>query len=207
MGKKDERIDAYIAKAADFARPILVHLRELIHAVCPEVEEAWKWSFPHFIYKGDILCSMAGFKEHCAFGFWKAALLTDADNVLSVTDREGMGHLGKITSLKDLPKDTILKKYLKAAMKLNEDGVKLPVRAKAGDKEKKELAVPDYFRDELKKFDKAHKAFEAYSYAHKKEYLQWITEAKTEVTRNKRIAQTIVWLEEGKSRNWKYKDC
>lgn len=205
MGKKDERIDAYIVKAADFAKPVLTHLRDLVHSACPDVEETWKWSFPHFMYKGQVLCSMAGFKEHCAFSFWKAALLADEDKVLSVTEREGMGHLGKITSLKDLPKDAILKKYIKAAMKLNEDGVKLPPRSKVSEQEKKELEAPDYFTAELKKNKKAQKTLDAFSYSHRKEYLQWITEAKTEVTRNKRMAEAIQWMEEGKSRNWKYK--
>jgi uncharacterized protein YdeI (YjbR/CyaY-like superfamily) len=207
MGKKDERIDAYLAKTADFAKPILNHLRELVHTSCPDVEETWKWSFPHFMYKGDVLCSMAGFKEHTVFGFWKASLLEDTDKVLTITDRESMGHLGKITSLKDLPKDAILKKYIKAAMKLNEDGVKLPPRPKATDKEKKELEILAYFTAELKRNGAAKKAFEAFSYSHKKEYVQWLEEAKTEVTRGKRMAQTIAWLEEGKSRNWKYANC
>ena len=150
---------------------------------------------------------MAGFKEHAVFGFWKASLIEDTDKVLTVKDRESMGHLGKLTSLKDLPKDAILKKYIKAAMKLNEDGVKLPSRAKVSDKDKKELEVPDYFSAELKKNKKAQQAFDAFSYSHRKEYLQLITEAKTEVTRNKRMAQTLEWLEDGKSRNWKYQNC
>src|SRR4051812_4998565 len=103
MGKRSARIDAYIEKAEDFAKPIMTHLRELIHAACPDVEEGWKWSFPHFMYKGAILCSMAAFKKHCAFSFWKAALMQDTDGVLTLTDREAMGHLGRIESLKDLP--------------------------------------------------------------------------------------------------------
>ena len=110
MAKFDPRIDDYIAKSQAFAQPILTRLREVIHAACPEVEETIKWSFPHFIYKGAILCSMASFKEHCSFGFWKAALIPDTENILSVSDRIGMGHLGKITEMKDIPKDTILKK-------------------------------------------------------------------------------------------------
>ena len=114
MGKKDPRIDAYIAKCADFAKPIMNHLRELIHTTCPDIEEGWKWSFPHFMYKGATMCHMAAFKQHAVFGFWKASLMEDVDNVMTVTDRESMGHLGKLTGLKDLPKDAILKKYIKA---------------------------------------------------------------------------------------------
>ncbi len=207
MVKKDERVDAYIAKAADFAKPILVHLRELMHATCPDVEETWKWSFPVFVYKGAILCNMAAFKEHCALGFWKASLMPDTDKLFDLGDKDGMGHLGKIYSLKDLPKDAVLKKYIKAAMKLNEDGVKLPPRAKVTEEKKKELEIPAYFVAALKQNKPAQKAFEAFSYSCKKEYVQWFEEAKTEVTRNKRMAQALEWIAEGKDRNWKYKNC
>jgi len=207
MGKHDARIDAYIDKASDFAKPILGHLRELIHATCPDVEETWKWSFPIFMYRGAILCNMAAFKQHCAFGFWKASIMQDPDNILSVTDREGMGHLGKIMSMKDLPKDSVLKKYIKAAMKLNEEGIKLPPRPKPTEKEKKELQTPAYFTKELKKNEAAEKRFNAFSYSHKKEYIEWFEEAKTEATRAKRVVQAIEWIEEGKSRNWKYMNC
>ncbi len=207
MATTDPRVDAYLAKAAPFAQEILSHLRVLVHSTCPEVEETWKWSFPNFMYKGALLCSMAGFKEHCSFSFWKAALMENGDGVLTLTERAGMGHLGKITSLKDLPKDAILKKYIKAAMKLNEDGVKLPARAKASDKEKKELKTPEALAAELQKHPAAKAAFEAFSYSHRKEYIQWITEAKTDITRDKRIATTIQWLTEGKGRNWKYEQC
>lgn len=207
MATTDPRIDAYIAKRADYAKPIMNHLRQLIHAACPDVEETWKWSFPHFIYKGEILCSMAAFKEHCAFGFWKAALLQDTDKVLEIKDREAMGHLGKLTGLKDLPKDTVLKKYIKAAMKLNEKGVKLPPRSKASEKEKKELQVPDYLAKEFKKNKKAEKIFDNFSFTNKKEYIMWLEEAKTAATREKRLAQAIEWITEGKVRNWKYLNC
>jgi uncharacterized protein YdeI (YjbR/CyaY-like superfamily) len=207
MGKKDARIDAYIAKAADFAKPVLSHLRELVHTACPGVEETWKWSFPNFMYKGAIMCNMAAFKEHCAFGFWKASLMKDADKILENRDKEGMGHMGKIYSLKDLPKDSVLKKYIKEAMKLNEEGVKLPARQKVSEKEKKELKTPDYFLKELKKNKKAEKVYNEFSYSKKKEYIEWFEDAKTEPTRDKRIAEALGWLAEGKSRNWKYVNC
>lgn len=207
MGKRDARIDAYITKTADFAQPIMNHLRELVHTACPDVEETWKWSFPHFMYKGEILCSMAAFKQHAVFGFWKAALLEDTDGVLTVADRHSMGHMGKLESLKDLPKDAILKNYIKAAMKLNELGVKLPPKVKATEKEKKEMEVPDYLAKELKKNKAARDVFEAFSYTGRKEYIEWLTEAKTDATRDKRLAQTLEWLAEGKSRHWKYQNC
>ena len=207
MGKYEPKVDSYIEKSAVFAKPIMEHLRELIHTTCPDVEEAWKWSFPCFMYHGEIMCNMAAFKAHCAFGFWKAALLTDVDNALTITDRESMGHLGKITSLKDLPKDSVLKKYIKAAMKLNEEGIKVPKKAPATEKEKKEQKTPDYFAKELKKNKAAEKVFNAFSYTNKKEYIEWLEEAKTETTRSKRMAQALEWIAEGKSRHWKYQDC
>ncbi len=207
MGKKDARIDAYIAKSADFAKPILTHLRELIHTACPDVEETWKWSFPHFMYKGAILCSMASFKEHCAFGFWKAALIEDIDNVLEVQERAAMGNLGKIAALKDLPKDNVLKKYIKAAMKLNEAGVKLPSRAKPSAKDMEQWKTPTYFAKELKKNKTAEKVFNEFSFGKRKEYMEWFEDAKTDATRDKRIAQAIEWIAEGKTRHWKYQNC
>jgi uncharacterized protein YdeI (YjbR/CyaY-like superfamily) len=202
MGKKEKIIDAYINKSADFAKPILNHLRELVHKTCPDAEEKMKWSFPHFDYKGEMMCSMAAFKQHCVFGFWKAPLMKDPILVENAKSEVSMGHLGRITSLKDLPADKKIIAWIKEAMKLNDEGIKLPVKAKLADK--KELIVPDYFLKALNKNKKALKVFENYAYSHKKEYVEWITEAKTDDTRNKRMATAIEWLAEGKSRNWKY---
>ncbi len=201
MGKKDQRVDAYIAKSQDFAKPILEHLRELVHKGQPDIEETIKWGFPHFQYKG-IVCSMAAFKQHCAVVFWKAAIMSDPILVKNAEAESSMGHLGKITSLKDLPKDKILLSYIKEAVKLNEEDVKLPSKPKP--KEKKEIVVPDYFTNALKKNKKANEVFNNFAYSHKKEYVEWITEAKTEDTRNKRIATAVEWIAEGKGRNWKY---
>src|SRR5579871_1877649 len=202
MGKKEARVDAYIAKSADFAKPVLNHIRELVHKACPDVEETIKWSFPNFDYKG-IMCGMAAFKQHCSFGFWKTALMKDAKKMLD-NRKDAMGSIGKITSLKDLPSDKILIGYVKEAMKLNEDGVKVE---KPKTKEKKELVIPKYFTDALKKNKKASATFENFSYTNKKDYVDWITEAKTEETRNKRLVQAIEWMAEGKIRNWKYLKC
>jgi uncharacterized protein YdeI (YjbR/CyaY-like superfamily) len=200
MSSFDPRVDAYIEKSAPFAQPILEHLRELVHKACPQVQETVKWGFPHFEYKG-ILCSMAAFKQHCAFGFWKAALMKDEHKVLHVADKHAMGHFNKISSPKDLPADKILTSYIKEAMKLNEDEVKLPGRTKAA---KKELEPPAELLAALKKNKTAQKTFEAFSPSHRREYIEWITEAKTDATREKRINTTIEWLMEGKGRNWKY---
>lgn len=199
MGKRDKRVDNYILKSADFAVPILNHIRELVHAACPDVEETMKWSFPHFDYKG-IMCSMASFKQHCAFGFWKASLMKDKSLMVNAKSETSMGHLGRITSLEDLPSDKKMTAYIKEAMKLNEAGAKVE-KVKLV---KKEIPVPDYFSKALSKNKKAKKVFDDFSPSHRREYLEWITEAKTEATREKRMATTLEWLAEGKARNWKY---
>ena len=201
MGKRDKRIDVYILKSADFAVPILDHLRELVHIACPDVEEKIKWSMPFFDYKGESLCNMAGFKQHCAFGFWKASLMKDTKLMENAKGETAMGHMGRITSLNDLPSDAKMIRYIKEAMKLNDQGIKVekkkPVAAKP-------LVVPDYFMKELKKDKVALKVFEEFSPSNKKEYVMWIIEAKTEDTRTKRIEQAVEWIAEGKPRNWKY---
>ena len=201
MEKKEKVIDAYIAKSADFAKPILNHLRELVHKTCPAVEEKMKWGFPHFDYKGEMMCSMAAFKQHAVFGFWKAALMKDPVLIENAKLETAMGHFGRIASVKDLPPDKKVAAWIKEAMKLNELGKKV-VKPKAT--EKKELIVPDYFVKALAKNKKAKLVFENFAYSHKKEYLEWITEAKTAETRNKRMATALEWMSEGKGRNWKY---
>lgn len=198
---KDKRIDAYIAASADFAKPILTHLRVLVHKACPEVTETIKWGFPHFDYHG-IMCSMAAFKQHAAFGFWKAKLMENYEVVLNPKGETAMGHFGQIKSLKDLPADKVLLQYIKEAARLNEDGVK--VERRKVPTVKKSLTVPTDFKKALAKNKKASTVFDAFSYSHKKDYLDWIAEAKTDETRSKRIATTVEWLAEGKSRNWKY---
>lgn len=199
MGKKDPRVDSYIAKSADFAKPILNHLRKLVHAGCPEVEETLKWGAPHFMYKG-ILCGMASFKNHCAFGFWNKALRLSIKN--DRNPEEAMGQFGRITGISDLPNEKIFIGYVKEAMKLNDAGVKVPAKSKP--KERKELIIPAYFMSALKKNKKALATFENFSYSNKKEYVEWITEAKSEETRKKRLETAIEWMSEGRVRNWKY---
>jgi uncharacterized protein YdeI (YjbR/CyaY-like superfamily) len=179
----------------------LAHLRKLVHAACPEVEETMKWSFPHFDYKG-LLCSMAAFKQHCAFGFWKTSLLSDSQKLLSSVGDTAMGHFGRITSLADLPSDKIIMAYIKDAVKLNDKGVKLPIKTKSG--EKKKLTAPAYFKEALNKNKKALQTFEAFSPTNKREYVEWVTEAKSDETRKNRLETAIEWMAEGKVRNWKY---
>jgi uncharacterized protein YdeI (YjbR/CyaY-like superfamily) len=202
MPATDARVDAYIAKSADFAQPILSHLRKLVHKGCPGVTETIKWSMPFFDYEGAPLCNMAGFKQHCSFGFWNASLLKDPEGILHVKDKNAMGHFDRITSVKDLPADKVLVAYIKEAAALNEQGIKKPAPAKKA--LKAELPEPVELTAALKKNKKAKAAFEAFPPSHRREYIEWITEAKTEATREKRIATTVEWLLEGKSRNWKY---
>ena len=200
MSKKSVSIDEYINAAQPFAQPILVHLRKLVHKACPEVEESIKWGFPHFGYKG-VMCSMAAFKNHCSFGFWKSALMTDKEGVMHIKDREAMGNFHRIASLTDLPSDRILIAYIKEAKKLNEENVKLPARKKMP---AANIQVPAYFLKALKRNQAAWQYFDKFSLSNKKEYVLWIEGAKTEVTREKRIATALEWISEGKSRNWKY---
>lgn len=200
MPTVDPRIDAYIEKSAEFAKPVLVHLRKLIHKACPQVTETLKWSMPSFEYKG-ILCGFAAFKQHCTFGFWKQSLMeTDA----FPKNKTAMGSFGRITSLDDLPSDKVMIDLIKQAAELNDKGVKVPKRPVPV---KKELVIPGDLTKALSKNRTAKAAFEKFSYSHKKEYVEWIEEAKTEPTRNKRLATTVEWLSEGKSRNWKYEKC
>jgi uncharacterized protein YdeI (YjbR/CyaY-like superfamily) len=202
MPTTDARIDAYIAKSAEFARPILSHLRKIVHKGCPGVTETVKWGMPFFEYGGEIVCNMAGFKEHCSFGFWKASLLKDPEGVLTVKDKNSMGHFDRIGSLKDLPADKVMVALVKEAALLNEQGIKKPSPTKKAPKA--ELPEPAELTSALKKNKKARGAFDAFPPSHRREYIEWITEAKTEATREKRIATTVEWLLEGKSRNWKY---
>jgi uncharacterized protein YdeI (YjbR/CyaY-like superfamily) len=200
MRNTNPAIDAYILKSADFAQPIMIHLRELVHATCPDVEEKMKWSFPHFDYKGEMMCSMAAFKQHCVFGFWKASIIPDPQKILTPVGETAMGNFGKITRLEDLPADDILIAYIKEAKRLNDEGVKVKPNTKA----KAELPVPDYMMDAIRKDAKALETFVNFSVSCKREYVEWVTEAKSEETRLKRLDQAIEWMAEGKIRNWKY---
>jgi uncharacterized protein YdeI (YjbR/CyaY-like superfamily) len=196
MGKKDPRVDAYIRKSAPFAQPILKRIRETVHASCPGVEETMKWNFPHFLYKG-MLCGMAAFTQHAALGFWKGALVTGGPR-----SADAMGHFGRLTQLSDLPSKTALAAYVRKAAALNEAGVKTPRAVKKP--APKAVRIPAPLAAAFKTDRKAQAGFEAMSPSHKREYVDWITEAKGAETRDRRIAQAMVWMAEGKSRNWKY---
>jgi uncharacterized protein YdeI (YjbR/CyaY-like superfamily) len=197
MSKKDPRIDAYIAKAADFAKPILTRIRKLVHAACPDVMETIKWNSPFYEHKG-ILIATPAFKKHCALIFWKSRMLFKEFPAKDNPRKK----FRRLTSASDLPGNKILAGYLKQAVELNEAGVKDPARAKP--KTKKKIPVPDYFLAALKKNKKALAAFAGFSPSCQREYIEWIVEAKREETRSKRIQTAIEWIARGKSRNWKY---
>lgn len=196
MGKRDPRIDTYIAKATPFAQPILEQFRKIVHAAVPKVEETIKWGMPAFEYEGP-LCNMAAFKAHCAIGFWKGSLLFAKPSKA----KEAMGHYGRVTSVKDLPPKKELVRVLKEAVRLNEEGVKVE-RAKPASKAP--VKTPADLAAALKKNARARKTFDAFTASRRREYVEWITEAKTEATRARRLEQAVEWMAEGKARNWKY---
>ena len=198
MGTRDPRIDAYIAKQKDFARPILTHLRAVVHSACPDVVETVKWGSPFFDYNGGPMCNMAAFKEHAAFRFWKSSLI---EGLSAAAETESAGNFGRLTSVTDLPAKKTLTGYITAAMKLNDDGV---VVAKPKGAPKPEAAVPPELTAALTKNRKAKAAFENFSPSHRREYVEWISEAKRDETKATRVAQALEWIADGKSRNWKY---
>ena len=197
--KTDPRIDAYIARQADFARPILEHLRAVVHEACPECEETLKWSSPSFMYKGKILAGFAAFKAHATFGYWSGSQVVE----LSGKEPTAMGQFGRMTSLEDLPPRATLIALTKKAMKLIDEGVK-PVRNKTV---KAPFTVPQDLRAAIDAVPPAKATFDGFSPSCQREYVEWVTEAKRDETRAKRLAQTIEWLAEGKRRNWKYENC
>jgi uncharacterized protein YdeI (YjbR/CyaY-like superfamily) len=197
---KDPRIDAYIARQADFARPILEHLRAAVHSACPEAEETLKWSMPHFLYKGDILAGMAAFKAHATFGFWRAKDVVGETGA----EREAMGQFGRLTSLDDLPADNVLAALIGKAMALAGSGEKRPRPVKHP---KPELSTPDDLTAALDGNPAARVTFDGFPPSCRRDYVEWVVEAKRPETRAKRISQAIEWMAEGKRRNWKYENC
>jgi hypothetical protein len=197
---RDPRVDDYIARQQPFAKPVLAYIRDVVHEGCPDVKETIKWGVPSFEHHG-ILCGMAAFRAHLQFGFWKH------DLVVGKGAMDGMG-FGKFSRIEELPSRTRLVAYVRKATKLNEQGVKAPwmeARAKKASRTRKTpIAVPADFRAALAKTRKAKAVFDGFPPSHKREYLEWITEAKRDATRERRIAQAVEWIAEGKQRNWKY---
>jgi len=193
---RDPKVDAYIAAAAPFAQPILTHLRSAVHAAVPGLDEAIKWGMPHFIYKGKNLAGIAAFKAHCAF-------------VIHGDGRQGdaMGQYGKIAGLQDLPGDNEIKsKLVQAVERIDQAGTALKPKS-APRTAKPDLPIPPEFTAALVANPTAKAALEGFAPSHRREYVEWISEAKRPETRDKRIAQAIEWLADGKKRNWKYENC
>jgi len=205
-GVLNPKVDAYIAKAQPFAQPILDHLRRLVHRACPGVEETIKWSRPFFEYKGVILCNMSAFKEHCSFGFWGqeiGAILGDAGVI-----RDGaMGSLGRIASVTGLPPEKAMLGWVRQAAGFIDNGEHTSPITARNRVVKAPRAAPQTtpeFAVALKKNKKASAVFAAFSPSCKREYIDWIAEAKRDETRQKRVAQAVEWIAQGKQRNWKY---
>src|ERR1700735_2950879 len=202
---KDSRstfVDAYIAKAAPFAQPILWHVRELVHKAAPGVEEEMKWSRPFFMYRGIILGNMSAFKAHCSFGLWDGKLIAKmrADGVVS---DEGMGTFGRLETLKDLPDDKKLRAYIQQAVAAIDDGTRTKSYSRPPRVAKPELDVPADLAAAHKKNKAAQKTFDAFAPSHRREYIAWITEAKREETRASRVTQSGDWLAGGTRGKWK----
>lgn len=203
MAKRSSRVDDYIAKAAPFARPILQSIRAAFHAADAGVEETIKWGAPHF-EKGGLLGHMAAFKAHVRLVFWRGKELKDPKNLLRDEKNEQLGWM-RIESKADLPASEVLSQYVRDSIRLVAAGKAKLARPRS--KAPRELQIPKELLDALKQNAKAKLAFEAFSYSHKKEYVEWIVEAKKEETRARRLETAIQWMSEGKSRNWKYEKC
>lgn len=197
MPTTDPRVTAYIAKSAPFARPVLTHLRAVVHAACPDVIETMKWSTPHFEHHG-LMCGMAAFKAHCAFGFWRAALVLPAEDPKA---QRAMGQFGRITSLDDLPGDRVLAQWIRKAARLNESGERPRTPPK---RPRPALRMPADLAAALARHAKASAHWAAFAPSARRDYIEWITEAKRPETRAQRLATTIAWVAAGKRRNWKY---
>lgn len=197
MATLDPRFDEYIAKAAPFAQPILHHIRRIVHDAVPDLVETMKWSMPHFQHRGKNLAGMAAFKAHCA-------MMIHGDG----RQGDAMGQFGKLASIADLPGDNELKsKIVAAAERIESEGTALKKKPAAAKAPKAEIPMPEAFGAALEAHPAAKAALDAFAPSHRREYVQWIAEAKAEATRDRRIAQAIEWLSEGKKRNWKYENC
>lgn len=205
MSRRDPRVDAYIAQAAPFAQPILARLREIFLGADPRIAETIKWGIPHYEFEG-IVCSMAAFKKHVSYGFWKATAIPDPLGIFSGDPKASMaGH--KVATVEELPSAEQLAPYLRAAIELNERGEKAPPSKAAASRAKAPLDVPPDLAAALAANAAAKATFDAFPPSHRREYLEWITEAKKPDTRARRIAQAVEMMAEGKSRNWKYEKC
>lgn len=197
---RDERVDAYIERQAEFAKPILAKLRAMVHAACPDCDETLKWSMPSFIYKGSILAGMAAFKAHATFGFWQAKLVVGETG----REREAMGSFGRLTRVEDLPDDATMEALIRKAMTLVDTGEKAPRPVKHP---KPALETPPDLLEALAANEAARATFDGFPPSARRDYLDWLADAKRPETRAKRLAQAVEWMAEGKRRHWKYEQC
>lgn len=203
MPVTDERIDERIAKAPVFAQPVMRHLRDLVHRACPEAEETIKWGMPFFLYRGKMLCSIGLFQKHCSFGFFGREI-TEAMRLAGMPVDDAAGSMGRITSLTGLPKDVQMLSWIRQAASL----VDVPAKKKVlGKPPKPEAKVPEELLAALKTRKGAQAVFDGFSPSCRREYAEWIAEAKRPETRANRVAQAVEWMAEGKTRNWKYQSC
>jgi uncharacterized protein YdeI (YjbR/CyaY-like superfamily) len=193
-------VDEYIENAAEFAKPILTRIRRAFHKADPDVIETVKWRMPHFEYKG-VLGSMAAFKNHVNWGFWKAPQMADPDGILKSVGEGGRVFGDKVTDIAQLPAEETIVRYVKEAMRLNDEKVKVVRKPKAP---AADVPMPPELESALAKNAAARRKFDAFPPSHRREYIQWIAEAKQEATRTKRATTAVEWITEGKSRNWKY---
>jgi uncharacterized protein YdeI (YjbR/CyaY-like superfamily) len=200
---RSPQVDAYIKKAAPFARPILVKLRSLFHRACPKVAEKIKWGHVSFEYQG-MLGGMAAFKHHATWGMWKASLIQDPDGVMA-RRASSMMSAGQIDDVSQLADDDDILGIIKQGVVLNEQGAKVPSRARKT--KRPPPKCPPELAAALKKSPKAAATYAQFNASHQREYVEWITEAKQQATRERRIAQAIEWMALGKPRNWKYMNC
>ncbi len=200
MASHDPRIDAYLERAEEFAQPVLEHLRAIVHATCPNVEETIKWGFPHFMHAGSILCSMAAFKQHVAFGFWKGKLIDGIEPV--DPDQSAMGQFGRLRRIDDLPGKRSLAGFIRQAMKLNEQGTRQPLSKRST--RSRAVSMPPELAAGLARSRRSREHFEKLPPGQQREYLEWIAEGKQVATRKRRSEQAIDWLSDGKPRNWRY---
>ncbi|RKR05689.1 uncharacterized protein YdeI (YjbR/CyaY-like superfamily) [Flavobacterium sp. 90] len=201
MAQLNSKVDEYIAKSEDFAKAILEYLRQIIHETCPDAVEDIKWGTPHYSYKGDHLCMIAGFKNHCSFSLYKAEFLKDKEIAESVKAGKKFGYMDKLKSVSELPSKEVLVSLLKEAMTINENGIK---KEKPVSDKPKVIETPEYLTEALKANTKAKEVWESKSDSYRKDYLVWIIDAKTDATRQKRIEQSLEWIAEGKGRFWQY---
>jgi uncharacterized protein YdeI (YjbR/CyaY-like superfamily) len=196
---RDPRIDSYIDRQAEFARPILEHLRRIVHEAAPEVEETIKWSMPHFTYKGRLFAGMAAFKAHATFGLWQASAVLGETGA----EREAMGQFGRIASLDDLPPEAQLKAIVRRAAEHAQE----PPKPRPKKPPKPDLETPPELGAALDANTAARATFDSFPPGCRREYVEWVVEAKRPETRDKRIAQAVEWMAEGKKRHWKYEKC